>query len=903
MTVEEARRIAAPLYDALNQPGNGPLGVPDLHPSVSLLRVRRSDRWPREPCPAGVRLWDRASQGWEIRVHPSPVRPHRRRRVLGPTLARRRHGRLDMGGFWRDIQYATRLFGRAPGFATVVVLMLAIGIGGNTAIFSVIRGVLLSPLPYRDPGHLVQVFGHSESFEHGSVSVPEYLDYGTQTTRLDGLAAWTVLTGNLVGGGPPERVSIGAATASFFPLLGVAPRLGRSFEPEEEQVGHDQVVVLTHGFWQRRFGGDPTIVGRNVQIDRDTYRVLGVLPARFWFPEAADLWMPLAFQPMEKTDARRGSHNLHVLARVLRGRTLAEAQAEMDVIGTRLRDRYPQTYPAEGRWHPVLVPFRSQIVADVELQLWMLIGAVALVLLIACANVANLLLARGSAREREMAVRAALGAGRQRLVRQLITENLLLTAVGSALGLLAAVWGIDVLLRLGPSGLPRAEEVRLDGTVLVFTFALSTVTGLVMGSVPALAASRVSFHDALRAAGNATPGQRMRRLGRGLVVAEVALALILLSGSAFLIRSFAHVLRVEPGFEVERVETFRVTRPTPNGPSSETDLQGYRRFFDAALERLGQVPGVVAVGGINRLPLAGYLLDNIFDIEGAPVPPGSQRPDEEIRTVLPGYFETMRMALIRGRTIDGGDRDDAPPVIVVNQAFAEKYWPGRDPLGKRIRLEFRELRWWTVVGVVANVREHGLDAGISPIIYLPHAQNTAASMTLVFRTTADPSIGVAARAALADVDPDQPIYDVSSMHQRLSRSLEQRRFTLVVLEVFAGLALLMAALGLYAVLAQSVAGRTREIGIRLALGARQARVISLVARESAALVLAGAPLGVVGSLALSRFVARLFYGVEPGDPLTLGVSLVVLGLVAGIASYLPARRAARVDPLVALQSD
>ncbi|HEY1908621.1 MAG TPA: ABC transporter permease [Myxococcaceae bacterium] len=808
-----------------------------------------------------------------------------------------------MGGFWRDVQHAARLCVRAPGFAAVVILMLAIGIGGNTAIFSVIRGVLLAPLPYRDPERVVQVFGHSEVVEHGSVSVPEYLDYGTQTTRLEGLAAWSVLTGNLIGGGPPERVSIGAATASFFPLLGVAPRLGRSFEPEEEQVGRDQVVVLTHGFWQRRFGGDPAIVGRSVQIDRDTYRVLGVLPARFWFPDAVDLWMPLAFHPMEKTDARRGSHNLHVLARMKRGVTLAEAQAEMDVIGARLRDRYPQTYPAEGRWHPALVPFRSQIVADVELQLWMLIGAVGLVLLIACANVANLLLARGSARQREMAVRAALGAGRQRLVRQLVTENLLLTAVGSALGLLGAIWGIDLLLRLGPSGLPRGEEVRLDGTVLVFTFVLSTFTGLVTGSVPAFAGSRVSFQDALRAGGNATLGRRMRRLGRGLVVVEVALALILLSGSVFLIRSLAHVLRVEPGFEVERVETFRVTRPTPNGPSSEADLQGYRRFFEAALERLGHVPGVVAVGGINRLPLAGFLLDNIFEVEGAPVPPGSQRPDEEIRTVLPGYFETMRMALIRGRTIDRGDRHDAIPVILVNQAFAEKYWPGRDPLGKRIRLEFGEPRWWTVVGVVANVRERGLDAGISPIIYLPFAQYTGASMTLVLRTTVDASIGPAARAALADVDPDQPIYDVSSMRQRLSRSLEQRRFTVVVLDVFAVLALLMAALGLYAVLSQSVAARRREIGIRMALGARQTRVISLVARESAVLVLAGAPLGVVGSLVLSRFVTRLFYGVEPGDPLTFGLSLAVLGIAASLASWLPARRAARVDPLLALQSD
>jgi len=807
-----------------------------------------------------------------------------------------------MGGFWRDLRYAARLFVRAPGFAAVVVLMLAVGIGGNTAIFSVIRGVLLAPLPYGDPERLVQVFGHSEVFDRGSVSVPEYLDYRTQTTRLDGLAAWSVLTGNFVGGGPPERVSIGAATASFFPLLGIAPQLGRSFEPEEEEVGHDQVVVLTHGFWQRRFGGDPAIVGRDVQIDRDAYRVLGVLPAGFWFPEAVDLWAPLAFQPMEKTDARRGSHNLHVLARVKKGRTLAEAQAEMDVLGARFRDRFPQTYPAEGRWHPVLVPFRSQIVADVELQLWMLIGAVGLVLLIACANVANLLLARGSTREREMAVRAALGAGRQRLVRQLVTENLLLTLVGSALGLLGAVWGVDVLLRLGPSGLPRAEEVRLDGAVLAFTVVLSTFTGLVMGSVPAFAGSRVSSQDALRTGGYATPGQRIRRIGRGLVVAEVALALILLSGSAFLIRSFAHVLRVEPGFEVERVETFRVTRPTPNGPSSDADLQGYRRFFEAALDRLGHVPGVVAVGGINRLPLAGFLLDNIFEVEGAPVPPGSQRPDEEIRTVLPGYFETMRMALIRGRTIDRADRQDAPPVIVVNQAFAEKYWPGRDPLGKRIRLELGEPRWWTVVGVVANVREHGLDAGISPIIYLPHAQNTAASMTLVLRATADASIK-AARAALADLDPDQPIYDVSSMRQRLSRSPEQRRFTLVVLEVFAGLALLMAALGLYAILSQSVAVRRREIGIRMALGARQARVITLVVRESAVLVLAGAPLGVVGSLVLSRFVTRLFYGVEPGDPLTLGVSLAVLGIVAGLASWLPARRAARVDPLLALQSD
>ena len=808
-----------------------------------------------------------------------------------------------MRGFWRDLRHAARLFGRAPGFAAVVVGMLAVGIGGNTAIFSVIRGVLLAPLPYRDPGRLVQLFGQSDDSAHWSVSVPEYLDYRTQATRLEALAAWNVLTGNLIGAGRPERVSIGAGTASLFPLLGVPPALGRPFDPEEEQVGHDQVVVLTHAFWQRHFGGDPGVVGRSVQIDRDVFPVVGVLPERFWFPDTVDLWMPLAFQPDEMSDALRGNHNMRVLARVKRGLTFAEAQAELDGIGARLRERYPQNYPAEGHWRPVIASLRSQIVADVELHLWLLTGAVALVLLIACANVANLLLARGSARTREMAVRAALGAGRRRLVRQLFTENLLLTLVGGVLGLLGAVWGIDLLLRLGPSSLPRADEVRVDGGVLAFTFAVSALTGLGLGLVPALAGSRTNLHESLRAGGQATLGLRVRRLGRALVVVEVALALILLSGSAFLIRSFAHVLRVNPGFDAERVSTFRLTRPTPNGPPSDADLADYRRFFDGAIDRLGHLPGVVAVGGINKLPVGGVGNDNTFEVEGAPVPPGAPRPDEQIRLVLPGYFETMRMTLIRGRTIDRRDRDDGPPVLVVNQAFARKYWPAGDPLGKRIRIEWRDARWWTVVGVVGDVREHGLDAETVPIIYLPLTQNTWPSMTFVVRTTSDAPIGEAARAALGELDPDQPIYDVSSMRQRLSSSLEQRKFTLVVLEVFSALALLMAALGLYAVLAQSVAARRREIGIRMALGARRIRVIGLIARESATLLLAGVPLGVLCSLLLSRLLTRLFYGIEPGDPLALGVSVVVLALVAGLASWLPARRAARVDPLVALQSE
>jgi putative ABC transport system permease protein len=445
--------------------------------------------------------------------------------------------------------------------------------------------------------------------------------------------------------------------------------------------------------------------------------------------------------------------------------------------------------------------------------------------------------------------------------------------------------------------------VRVDGGVLAFTFVVSAVTGLGLGLLPALTGSRINLHESLRAGGQVTLGLRVRRLGRALVVVEVALALVLLSGSAFLIRSFAHVLQVHPGFEAERVSTFRLTRPTPNGPPTEADLASYRRFFEDAVDRLGRVPGVDAVGGINKLPLGGLGVDNTFEVEGRPVPPGEQRPDEQIRLVLPGYFETMRMTLIRGRTIDRRDRDDATPVIVVSQAFARKYWPGGDPLGKRIRIEWRDPRWWTVVGVVGDVREQGLDADILPIVYVPLAQNTWPSMTFVVRTASDAPIGDAVRAALAELDPDQPIYDVSSLRQRLSISLEQRRFTLVVLEVFAGLALAMAALGLYAVLAQSMAGRRREIGIRVALGARRSRVIALVARESATLLLAGVPLGVLCSLLVSRLVTRLLYGIEPGDPLALGLSVVALTVVAGLASWLPARRAARVDPLVALQSE
>ncbi|MGZ6125956.1 MAG: ADOP family duplicated permease, partial [Myxococcales bacterium] len=603
---------------------------------------------------------------------------------------------------------------------------------------------------------------------------------------------------------------------------------------------------------------------------------------------------PLPFPPDQLTPQARGPSFLRVIGRLARGARLADARTELAVVSARLRASFPDVYPQDSDYHLTAVPLLEQMVGGVRLTLWMLFGAVVLVLLMACANVGNLMLARGTARERELAVRAALGAGRGRLVRQMLVESICLALLGGAVGVAIAIWGVDLLLAAGPANLPRAHQVRVDGAVLAFALGASLASGALFGLLPALTATETRLQDALRGTG-ASAAPRPRRLRRALVAADVALALVLVSGAALLLRSFGRLVQVDPGFEPAGAVTLTVGVPG--------DPQHVRSVFHTALQRLHELPGTSAAGGVDYQPLSGVANDQTFEVEGRPVPAGAQPPDEEIRVVTPGWFEAMGIPLLQGRTPQETDAPDKAPVTVINRSLARKYWPASDPLGQRLRLA-GDPRWWTVVGVVGDVREFGLDANIRPTLYFAFDQLTNDVLTLVVRSRA-PGREVlrATQQVLLSVDPLAAAWQMQPVSEMLAATLAQRTFALTLLHGFAALALLLAGLGLYGVLAYTVAQRTREIGVRMALGARPAQAIALVARESAAVVGAGLLLGVVGALVTARLIAGLLFGVGPADPVALLAALLVLGAVALAATLVPARRAALVDPAVALRAE
>jgi putative ABC transport system permease protein len=810
-----------------------------------------------------------------------------------------------MSGFLQDLRHTMRMLLRAPGFVAVVVLTLAIGIGANTAIFSVVRSVLLRPLPFPESGRIVRIFDHWNQSPRGSVSVPEILDFRVQVDQLQQISAYIYSGGNVTGDGTPERITMGQGTASLFPMLGVQPALGRVFTSEEDQEGHEQVALLTYGFWQRRYGGDSRVLGRTLRIDGRTYTVVGVLPAGFQLGVDVQLWVPLSFDPALRSEKKRGQHSMKVLGRLAPGATMAQAQADLDVVGARLRAAHPKNYPSDSGWNPIAVPMLENMVENVRPSLWMLIGAVGLVLLIACANVANLLLARGTTRHRELSVRAALGAGRGRLVRQLLTESLLLSIVGGGLGLLCALWGVDVLVALGPSDLPRAGEIRVDAGVLAFSLGVTFATGIVFGLLPATLGSRVDLHDALRSGTRTSAGRRPRQLRRALVIAEIALAMVLLAGGGLLVRSFARVVQVDPGFDSVNVLTMLVRQPAPLGQATDADQDRYARFYQQATERLRALPGIEAAGAIDILPMNGDDSDNSFQIVGHERPPGVAPPDEQMRFVTPGYFEALHVPLLRGRTIDSSDQKAAPLAVVINKTFARTYWPGEDPIGRRIRLDWNDETIGTVVGIVGDVHDFGLDHAVKPVMYWAHAQLplTQRMYVLLRSQLPEATLTQMARAGIAHIDPDQPVSDVEPMTAVVAKSVEGRRFAVILLEVFAALALGLAALGIYGVMAHSVAQRTHEIGVRMALGAQRGNVLGLVAQESARMLIVGLVLGIGGALAVTRFLRSQLYETSPVDPLVICLGVVVLCLASALASYLPARRAARVDPMIALREE
>lgn len=808
-----------------------------------------------------------------------------------------------------DFRYAVRQLHRRPGFAAVAVLTLALGIGANTAIFSVVNTVLLRPLPYAQPDRVVAVWNAFDGREDYSLSAPELIDYRREIRSFEHLAAYDVTDANLTGDGPPERLSIARVTASLFSALGVDAAVGRTFVADEDVPGQDDVVVLGHGLWQRRFGGDPSVVGRAVRLDGRSRRVVGVMPATFRLPQdfeaedATQLWVPLALD-LENLGGR-GSHGLDAVARLRPGASLAEANAELRVVAQRWVD---EGITDIEDFTTFAVPVEEEVVGEVRPALLVLFGAVGFILLIACANVANLLLVRGDERQKEIAVRAALGSGRRRIIGQLLAESLLLAVLGGALGLLLGYLGVEALIALDPPSIPRASEFGLDARVLAFTGVAALLTGVFFGTIPALQASRPDLTLPLKeGAGGGTFDPRRQRLRRGLVVGEVALSVVLVIGAGLMIRSFWELRQIELGFRPESVLTMQLTLPA----ADYSETADVTAFYRQLTERVDALPGVASAGAAAALPLMHTVGDWGIDIEGR-----VEEPDENFvgypQIVTPRYFEAMGIRRVGGRFLEETDRADAVPAAVISETMAETYWPGETAIGKRFRIsrEENDGPWFTVVGVAGDVRRNALADEPLPTMYFPHAQlavamgSTTAAMTLVLETASDPLALVdAVREVVRSMDASLPVSEVRSMEQVVNAALAEPRYIMLLLVIFAGVALALGAIGIYGVIAYAVSRRTQEIGIRMALGAASGNVRRLVVGHGAMLAAIGIVLGSALALATTRVLAGLLYGVSPTDPATfVGVALL-LGLVAVFASYVPARRATKVDPMRALRAE
>ena len=799
----------------------------------------------------------------------------------------------------QDLRYSLRLLLKRPGFTFVAVITLALGIGANTAIFSVVNAVLIRPLPYRQPERLVKVWPqHAPT----SVSKAEMVEIREHSQSFDDLAAYSGWSFTLTGGDEPAKLSGARTTASFFALLGVDAELGRTFLADEDQPGHDHVVLLSHGLWQSRFGSDPNIIGQSVTIDGDRHAVVGVLRPGFKFPDNQfpkfnlELIVPAPLDPNDQNDFV--AHYLNLVGRLQAGVTVEQAQSEVAAIIHNARAKFARA-PDDYGLRAGVTPLQEEMVGDTRSTLLILLGAVGFVLLIACANVANLHLARTTARRREIAIRAALGARRGRIVRQLLTESVLLAIVGGAAGVLLALWGIDLLVALLPGEVPRLNTIGIDGRVLGFSLGLSLLTGVLFGLAPALQASKPDLQAALKEGGKAATAGAGRRLRGLLVVAEVALALMLVIGAGLLIKSFWRRQQVDPGFKAQNVLSLQVAPPA----SAYEKAERKRVFYRQVIERVAALPGVQAVGGIHLLPMGGSNWNPDVRVEDHPLDDGTEPPAVDWRLVTPGYFEALRIPLVRGRLFTEADREKAAPVAIVNATLAQRYWPNEDPVGKRIRSGFEGKEWVPIVGVVGDVKEQGLDTPTHLEMYRPYSQAPFPSaMTLMVRTDAEPSaLASAIRNEVWAVDKDVPLADIQPLARVVSQSLAGPRSTTLLLAVFAGVALLLGAIGIYGVVAYGVAQRTQEIGIRMALGASSGDVLRLVVGQGMRLTVAGLALGTGGALATTRWLASLLFGTSATDALTFASVALLLALVALAACYVPARRAAKVDPMVALR--
>jgi len=804
----------------------------------------------------------------------------------------------------QDLRYAARTLRRNPAFTAIAVLTLALGIGANTAIFSVVNGVLLRPLPYAEPDRLVRLFTafRGSGQERYAMSQPEFMDYKGLTRVFSNAAAFAGSALTLTGTGDPERVRGLTATRDLLPVLGVVPLRGRNFQGDEGRAGLEPVVLVSHEFWQNRFGGDPALLDRVITLNGIGRRVIGILPPGVAISDAEAI-IPLFINP--DSLAGRGNNYLRGVARLRPGVTVEQAQRELNALTRRLAAQYPNAYPVSMGYGATVVSMRDVIVGDVRPALLILLGAVGLVLLIACANVANLLLARGEARQREIAVRIALGAGRGRIVRQLLTESTLLAVVGGALGVVLAWWGMKALLSVNPDAIPRMELVRIDLRVGLATMGLCLLTGVLFGLAPAMQLVRTQVQSSLKeATRGGTVGRSQQRLGRGLVIAEVALAVVIVIGAALLMRSFWLLRSADPGFESDRVLAVDLGIPASRYTPDATVT-----FYTELVQHMRGLPGVQVAGAISELPpvAGGYNWD--IAIDGRPLPPGQAAPSPNVRAVVGDYFRALSIPLVRGRLFGASDVRGAPPVVVINETAARTIWPNVDPIGQRIRFG-RELPWITVIGVARDVRSVGLADAVPPEVYLVHEQMPAAAggaeraMYVVLKTAGNPlSLANQARSVVRQQDPLVAITGIRTLDDIVNASIARPRFTMLLLGVFGGVALALATVGIYGIMSYAVKRRTREIGIRMAMGARPTDVLHLVVRQGMTLAMAGLFVGVIGAVLATRLMGSLLYGVSATDPLTFVAIIALLTGIAFFASWIPARRAVLTDPSTALRND
>jgi putative ABC transport system permease protein len=813
----------------------------------------------------------------------------------------------------QEFRFALRNLIKTPGFTLVAVITVALAIAANTAVFSLVNALLIRPLPFKAPESLVLLFEKfsAQGLDQIPVSAPEYLDWEKQTRSYERIAAFDFANFNLTGGDMPERIQGATVTPSLFPLLGVQPVKGRVFNDSEFGEGNDGVVMISERLWRRRFNSDPQLVGTQLSVNGRSFTVVGIMPANFEFPlplfgvqggtfaERADMWKPIAFTKQELES--RGSRSYGVIGRLKPGVTLAQAQAEANTIIANWHPLFPDNYEPATKFGATLYPMHDLVIGGMRPALMILLGAVAVVLLIACANLTTMLLARAGAREREFAIRLALGAGRMQLVRQMLAESILLALIGGTAGVMLAVWGLDLLRSIGAQTVPRLAEVNLDMRVLLVTLGTAVATGIVIGLIPALATGKPELTEALKEGGRgSTSGIRRNRLRNALVIAEVALALVLLVGASLLMKSFVRLQNVHPGFEPKNVLTMEVALPLLKYPRGKPVAD----FYAEVTRRVKALPGVEAAAFTSILPLSGTNSDSSFQIEGRDAIAEKVYPDEEIRGITPEYFSVIKVPLLQGRFFNEGDQFDGPGVTIVNQSFAKKWFPNQEAVGKRITFSDTrkpDVKWITIVGVVGDMRHRGLDLDPKPEYYLAHNQTPYRGMILAVRSTQDPrSLTSAIRRDISRLDPDLPAANVRTLEQVAADSIAPRKLSVVLIGVFAAVALVLASVGIYGVMSFLVVQRTHEIGVRMALGAQPSDVLRLVIGRAARLVLMGTAIGLILGVLSSRALRALLFNVGAFDLMTFLSVTIALIVVSLLASYIPAVRATRADPMIAL---